>query len=148
MFGPPGHAYVYFNYGMHYALNMVCMPEGAASGVLVRSGELLEGEELVRRRRATKRGGPLERPIPHSHLARGPGTLAAALGIERDTHDGLDLLATPFMVEQGTAPRKIASGPRVGVAGLAGGPEFPWRFWEHLHPTVSAFRPGRNAPRS
>lgn len=146
MFGPPGHAYVYFTYGMHYALNMVCMPAGAAAGVLIRSGEIVEGEPLARQRRSLKRGRPCDRPIPRTHLARGPGNLATALGIHRDTHDGRDLLAHPFRVVAGPPPERIASGPRVGVAGEAGGPAFPWRFWDGADPTVSAFRPGRGAP--
>lgn len=151
MFGPPAHAYVYFNYGMHYALNMVCMPEGAAAGVLIRSAEIIAGADLARERRAVKRGGDLPSPIPAAHLARGPGNLATALGVHRDAHDGLDLLADPFQVERveglTTLPPAISIGPRVGVAGAAGGPEFPWRFWETGNPSVSAFRPGRGAPR-
>lgn len=149
MFGPPGHAYVYFSYGMHFALNLVCSPEGAASGVLIRAGEVLEGLGVARARRSAKRGGA---PPAPAMLARGPGNLAAALGIRRETHDGLDLFAAPFALSlptasSGPAPHEIASGPRVGVAGEAGGPAFPWRFWIAGDPTVSAFRPGRGAPR-
>lgn len=148
MFGPPGHAYVYFNYGMHFAINMVCSPEGIASGVLIRSGHVIEGIDLARERRHTKRGSA---GVPDHHLARGPGNLAAALGITRETHDGLDLFAAPFELADplgaGVAVADIATGPRVGVAGVAGGPEFPWRFWVAGARSVSAFRPGRAAPR-
>ncbi|MFV0433522.1 MAG: DNA-3-methyladenine glycosylase [Leucobacter sp.] len=145
MFGPPGHAYVYFSYGMHFALNLVCSPEGTASGVLIRAGEVIEGTDTARERRAAKRGGGAI--APHA-LARGPGNLAAALGIARETHDGLDLFERPFALRDAAlAPLEIASGPRVGVAGEAGGPAFPWRFWIAGDPTVSAFRPGRGAPR-
>ena len=156
MFGPPGHAYVYFTYGMHFALNAVCSPAGAASAVLIRSGEVIEGDELARSFRAAKRDAqrlitqpvPAE-PIPQHLLARGPGNLATALGIARDPHDGLDLLADPFRFEPADAlAAEIASGPRVGVAGVAGGPAFPWRFWLPGDPTVSAFRAGRGAPRA
>ncbi|MBK0418144.1 DNA-3-methyladenine glycosylase [Leucobacter sp. CSA1] len=149
MFGPPGHAYVYFSYGMHFALNMVCSPEGVASGVLIRSGEVVAGADIAHARREAKRG-TVAAPIPDRMLARGPGNLAAALGITRPEHDGLDLLAAPFAFRPGQGPvpvETIASGPRVGVAGEAGGPAFPWRFWIAGDPTVSAFRPGRGAPR-
>lgn len=144
MFGPPGHAYVYFSYGMHFALNMVCSPEGAASGVLIRAGEIVEGADIARSRREAGRSS---NPIPDRQLARGPGNVASALGITRATHDGLDLFASPFELRAALAvPERIASGPRVGVSGEAGSAAFPWRFWIEGDPTVSAYRPGRNVP--
>ncbi|WP_217134791.1 DNA-3-methyladenine glycosylase [Leucobacter chinensis] len=149
MFGEPGHAYVYLNYGMHYALNLVCSPSGIASGVLVRSAEIVEGTDLAIARRLEKRGSrSLSTPIAHAALAKGPGNLAAALGITRETHDGLDLFAAPFHLEppSPSPTASIMSGPRVGVAGHAGGSDFAWRFWFSGDPTVSAFRPGRGAP--
>ncbi|UBH06159.1 putative 3-methyladenine DNA glycosylase [Leucobacter sp. Psy1] len=143
MFGPPGHAYVYFSYGMHFAINMVCSPEGVASGVLIRSGAVTRGIEIARARRVARRSTV----PPDAHLARGPGNLAAALGVTRPVHDGLDLLAPPFTFSPASTPQAgIRSGPRVGVAGEAGGPAFPWRFWIDGDPTVSVFRPGRGAP--
>lgn len=151
MFGSPGHAYVYFSYGMHFALNLVCSPDGIASGVLLRSGEVVEGVDLAQSRRHEKRGvngsGSSE-PIHNPHLARGPGNLAAALGLTRETHDGADLFKAPFEFQErtGDAP-EISSGPRVGVSGEAGSSRFPWRFWLTKDPTVSAYRPGRNVPR-
>ncbi len=160
MFGPPGHAYVYFSYGMHFALNLVCSPEGSASGVLLRAGEVVAGEALARSFRVRKRGisgsdapgvpgAPDALEIPCTALARGPGNLAAALGVTREAHDGLDLFTAPFAFEPAPAlAAEVARGPRVGVAGEAGGPAFPWRFWLPGDPTVSAFRPGRGAPRS
>ena len=145
MFGPPGHAYVYFSYGMHFALNMVCSPEGAASGVLIRAGEVIDGAGIARLRREAGRSS---RPLPDRQLARGPGNLASALGIARPAHDGLDLFSHPFeLVAPRRAPAGISSGPRVGVSGEAGGPAFPWRFWIDGDPTVSAYRPGRDVPR-
>lgn len=152
MFGPPAHAYVYLSYGMHYALNLVCSPEGVASAVLVRAGEVIDGLELARERRTAQ----LNPPNPPRgkleptdlQLARGPGNLGKALGITRETHDGLDLLADPFDLRLAeNQPTLIARGPRVGVSGIAGSTEFPWRFWIPENRTVSSFRPGRDAPR-
>ncbi len=157
MFGPPGHAYVYLSYGVHFALNLVCSPAGVASAVLIRAGDVVEGEALARTRRAARSPVPPGRDpglMPHHALARGPGNLATALGITRAAHDGRDLFAWPFTFSPapGLAPVSAraagpASGPRVGVSGEAGGPAFPWRFWIPDSPTVSAFRPGRGAPR-
>lgn len=150
MFGPPGHAYVYLSYGVHYAINLVCSPTGTASAVLLRAGEIMEGEELAAERRTAKRhqaaNGRSPAPISHAQLTRGPGNLGTALGITRAEHDGLDLFTAPFHLElPSQRVEHIAHGPRVGVAGTAGGTEFPWRFWIPGDPTVSAFRPGRNA---
>lgn len=145
MFGPPGHAYVYLSYGIHFAINMVCSPEGTASGVLIRSGEVVAGEELARHRRGSGRTSP----IPHRRLASGPGNLASALGITRPAHDGRDLFGPPFeLLAPQDEPARISTGPRVGVSGEAGGPAFPWRFWIAEDPTVSAYRPGRDVPRT
>lgn len=144
MFLGPGHAYVYFSYGMHFAINFVCSPAGIASGVLLRAGEIVEGAELARTRRRARRAG---RDIKDAQLARGPGNLAQALGVTRPEHDGRDLFAAPFRLsDPPRPPGQISSGPRVGVAGSAGGPEFPWRFWLPGEPSVSAFRRGPAAP--
>lgn len=150
MFLGPGHAYVYFTYGMHFALNLVCSPEGTASGVLIRSGEIFEGYELARERRMSKRQTvTANATITDRDLARGPGNLATALGISRPQHDGLDIFAPPFIIRDSEQVHgAIVSGPRVGVSGVAGGPEFPWRFWITGNRSVSAFRPGQNAPRA
>lgn len=151
MFLGPGHAYVYFSYGMHYALNLVCSPEGIASGVLIRSGQIVEGTEVAKVRRLAKRpAGSNPETLKDRDLARGPGNLAASLGLTRATHDGLDLFSAPFTLDDSSqsSATPLAFGPRVGVAGVAGGPEFPWRYWIPQDPTVSAFKPGRNAPRA
>src|SRR5438067_5223322 len=87
MFGEPGHAYVYFTYGMHFCVNLVCLPEGTASAVLLRAGAVVAGADLARRRRAATRSartGPADRD-----LARGPARLCQALGIDRAL-DGAD----------------------------------------------------------
>jgi DNA-3-methyladenine glycosylase len=139
MFGPPGHAYVYFTYGMHFCVNLVCRGEaGSASAVLLRAGEIVTGENLARVRRTR---GPAS--IASRDLARGPARLCQALAIDRAL-DGADacLASSPLRVrsEAGTLPRsvKILTGPRVGVSSAA---EIPWRFWLEGDPTVSVYRP-------
>jgi DNA-3-methyladenine glycosylase len=137
MYGPPGHAYVYFTYGMHFCVNLVCLPAGHASAVLLRAGMVTEGEDLARARR-TKSA-----QIASRDLARGPARLCQALGIDRSL-DGADVCvaASPLRVRWPGARRtdrsaKIISGPRVGIARAA---EVPWRFWIEGEPTVSAYR--------
>jgi len=141
MFGPPGHAYVYFTYGMHFCVNLVCLGNGSASAVLLRAGRVIEGEELARARRT--RGTT---KIPFRDLARGPARLCQALDIDLSL-DGADVCVpdSPLRMrwpEAGTtarsAERKVASGPRVGISAAA---EVPWRFWIEGEPTVSAYRP-------
>ncbi|MEV8526862.1 MULTISPECIES: DNA-3-methyladenine glycosylase [unclassified Streptomyces] len=134
MFGPPGHAYVYFTYGMWHCLNLVCGPEGRASGVLLRAGEFRVGAELARKRRLSARHD--------RELAKGPARLATALDVGRplngtDVCDGPD---SPLSVLAGTPPRpdQVRSGPRTGVGG--DGAPHPWRFWISDDPTVSPYR--------
>lgn len=139
MFGPPGHAYVYFTYGMWHCLNMVCGPEGFASGVLLRAGEIVEGAELARKRRFSARND--------RELAKGPARLATALDIDRAL-DGTDVCAgpdAPLSLLCGTpAPSdQVRNGPRTGVSGEGG--VHPWRFWITDDPSVSPYR--AHAPR-
>ncbi|MFH8709682.1 DNA-3-methyladenine glycosylase [Streptomyces zaomyceticus] len=135
MFGPPGHAYVYFTYGMWHCLNLVCGPEGEASGVLLRAGEILGGTELARPRRRSAR---------YDHeLAKGPARLATALDIGLSLN-GTDTCAdpdAPLTLFTGTppAPEHIRNGPRTGVGG--DGAPHPWRFWIDGDPSVSPYRP-------
>lgn len=140
MFGPPGHLYAYFTYGMHTCANVVCSPEGTASAVLLRAGEVVVGEEIARRRRA---------PAPDRDLARGPARLAVALGIAL-ADDGADLLAGgDWSLEAGARPAAVSTGPRVGVSGEGGdGARFPWRFWIAGDRAVSAYRPATPRRRS
>jgi DNA-3-methyladenine glycosylase len=86
MFGPPGHAYVYFTYGMYFCANLVCAANGSASAVLLRAGRIVEGEELARARRTREKSAP----IPFRDLARGPARLCLALDIARSL-DGADV---------------------------------------------------------
>ncbi|MFJ4918999.1 DNA-3-methyladenine glycosylase [Streptomyces sp. NPDC088725] len=134
MFGPPGHAYVYFTYGMWHCLNLVCGPEGRPSGVLLRGGEIGAGVEHARKRRHSARHD--------RELARGPARLATALGVDRAL-DGADVCAgpgEPLSVLTGTPvpAGRIRSGPRTGVGG--DGALHPWRFWIDGDPSVSPYR--------
>ena len=135
MFGPPGHTYVYFTYGMWHCMNVVCGPEGRASGVLLRAGEIIEGADLARKRRPSARND--------RELAKGPARLATSLDVDR-TLNGADLCAgpdAPLQLLAGTPcpPDRVRSGPRTGVAGEGG--VHPWRFWIDGDPTVSPYRP-------
>jgi DNA-3-methyladenine glycosylase len=135
MFGPAGHLYVYFVYGMHWCANVVCGGEDEASAVLLRAGEVVEGLDAARRRRPAARND--------QELARGPARLASCLGLDI-THDGVDLCSPGSPVQLATPGRggprtSIASGPRVGIRAAA---ERPWRFWLADDPTVSKYRPG------
>ncbi|BBC37615.1 putative 3-methyladenine DNA glycosylase [Streptomyces graminofaciens] len=134
MFGPPGHVYVYFTYGMWHCMNLVCGPEGRASAVLLRAGEITEGVELARKRRISARND--------KELAKGPARLATALEVDRAL-DGTDACASepaPFRMLTGTPVdlAQVSSGPRTGVAGDGG--IHPWRFWITDDPTVSPYR--------
>ncbi|MGO4249295.1 DNA-3-methyladenine glycosylase [Paenarthrobacter sp. RAF54_2] len=135
MFGPPGFLYVYFTYGMHYCANIVCGPKGSPSALLLRAGEIVEGEGLATVRRPASK--------THKDLASGPARLASALGLTTaDT--GRDALASPFSLWLPTTPAAaVASGPRVGVAGPGGSTDYPWRFWIEDDPTVSRYKAAR-----
>ena len=135
MFGPPGRLYVDFSYGMHWAANVVCGPDGTASGVLLRAGEVVEGLEEAR----TRRGRSSDRD-----LARGPGRLCQALGITAE-HKGTSVLGGgPVTLELHPQPAEaVSAGPRVGVSAAA---ERPWRFWLTGSRFVSAYKRSPRAP--
>jgi DNA-3-methyladenine glycosylase len=131
MFGPPGHLYVYFTYGMHWCANIVCGQAGEASAVLLRAGEVIQGTPLARVRRPSARSD--------RDLARGPARLATALGIGRE-HNGADLCeqGSALVLSPGRrAAGPVLSGPRVGLAQAA---DRPWRFWLAGESTVSPYR--------
>jgi DNA-3-methyladenine glycosylase len=131
MFGEPGHLYTYFTYGMHVCANVVCSPLGIASGVLLRAGEVVDGIELARQRRATSR--------MDADLARGPARLVVALGIAL-ADDGVDLESGAVTLELAQTPAPFLQGPRTGVSGDGGSSAFPWRFWIPGDPTVSPYK--------
>jgi len=132
MFGPAGHAYVYFTYGMHWCVNVVTGPDGAASGVLLRAAEVVDGLGVARSRRPGVRD---------RDLCRGPARLCRTLAITGGD-GGADLLdpAAPVRLQLGPTAdaASVRSGPRVGVAGA--GAAAPWRFWLDGEPTVSSYR--------
>lgn len=146
MFGPPGTVYVYLSYGMHRCLNIVCGPEGSAGAVLLRAGQVLEGVELARQRRAAaaprRTGACATGIIIERDLARGPARLATCLGIELADTGGM-LSAGPVSLELPdlASTELIEQGPRVGVSGPGGSAEHPWRYWLAGDPTVSVYRP-------
>ena len=137
MFGPAGHVYVYFVFGMHWCANIVCGRDGEAAAVLLRAGEVVDGLELARNRRGE---------VPDRDLARGPARLVTALGVTAAANgtsmlDGTGpLLLTP--PTRPVAPSAVSAGPRVGVAAAH---DVPWRFWITGDPTVSPYR--RHVPR-
>ncbi|MFI7671955.1 DNA-3-methyladenine glycosylase [Nocardia sp. NPDC049526] len=137
MFGPAGVLYVYLSYGMHMCVNVTSGPDGTASAVLIRSGEVIAGSDTVRKRRPAAR--------TDADLARGPGNLGSALGITLSDY-GTPLFdpASPIRLELNGAidPAEISDGPRVGVSSAA---DVPWRFWL-ASPAVSVYRRSPRAP--
>jgi DNA-3-methyladenine glycosylase len=171
MFGPPGHAYVYFTYGMYFCVNLVCLGNGSASAVLLRAGRVIAGEDLARARRAKRTKGTA--PVPFRDLARGPGRLCLVLDIDRSL-DSADVCVadSPLRMRWPDASTTARSDqalpargddppepPRGGPArgddppeppgriatgprvGVSSAAEVPWRFWLDGDPTVSAYRP-------
>jgi DNA-3-methyladenine glycosylase len=115
MFGPPGYAYVYRSYGIHWCLNLVCEPKGSASAVLIRALEPIDGLPLMRRRRGL---------TDVRFLGAGPGRVCEALGITA-AHNGLALDEPPFALFARTGDVEVIAGPRIGITKAA---EKPWRY--------------------
>jgi len=132
MFGPPGHAYVYRSYGIHWCLNLVCEEEGTASAVLIRALEPTHGLDVMAARRAT--------PEPRL-LCSGPGRLCQALAVTGE-HDGAALDRPPFEL-YAREDVEVAVGPRIGITKAL---ERPWRYGEAGSSFLS--RPIRPRPRS
>ncbi|MGC4893461.1 DNA-3-methyladenine glycosylase [Micromonospora sp. DT31] len=137
MFGPAGHVYVYFVFGMHWCANIVCGRDGEAAAVLLRAGEVVDGVGLARERRPR---------AADRDLARGPARLVTALGLGREANgtcavDGSGPLRLAPPADP-VDPARIVAGPRVGVAAAH---DLPWRFWLVDEPSVSLYR--RHSPR-
>jgi DNA-3-methyladenine glycosylase len=155
MFGPPGYAYVYFTYGMHFCVNLVCQPAGRAEAVLIRAGEVIDGADLARQRRRGRladlasdlavAGADGSSKVREVDLARGPGRLCQALGIDRALN-GADVCGPGSPLGIGPAPAPIPAaepglirtGPRVGISKAT---DLPWRYWLADDNHVSSFRP-------
>jgi DNA-3-methyladenine glycosylase len=129
MFGPAGFLYCYFTYGMHWCCNVVTGPDGRASAVLLRAGQVIEGVQLARQRRGER--------VTDRSLARGPANLAQALGLGRE-QNGADLLSSGVVrLSPGVGSGAVSTGPRVGVR-LAH--DVSWRFWIEGDSSVSAYK--------
>jgi DNA-3-methyladenine glycosylase len=135
MFGPPGHLYVYFTYGMHFCMNVVSRRAGEGSAVLLRAAEPLEGLETMRSRRGRER---------EVDLCSGPGRFTQALGVARPDN-GADLVAGGAVwMERGARSERVGVGIRVGVHDTSRS----WRFWLEDSPFVSRGRPGPPSPKA
>ncbi len=155
MFGPPGHLYVYFTYGMHFCANVVCLPEGHGSAVLLRAGEVVGGRRRGPRRRS---GGPtFARPGPGPRPGPAGGGARAAARAQRPRRlwegspqalnghgslTGLPAGSVVLLAGRPPEPAAIRSGPRTGVSTAR---DTPWRFWIEGDPTVSPYK--AHAPR-
>jgi DNA-3-methyladenine glycosylase len=138
LYGPPGFAYVYLNYGIHSLFNVVSEREGSPAAILVRALDPLDGIDVMRRRRAKEMKGrrtrsPRDRIAQHD-LCRGPGNLTMAMGITLRENRADLVGACLYVDDRRVAVGGIASGPRIGIRV---GTERPWRFWVEGHPAVS-----------
>jgi DNA-3-methyladenine glycosylase len=128
LYGPPGHAYVYLNYGVHWCLNVATGQDGVGEGCLLRAAQPLEGLEVMHARRG---------PVAERDLLRGPGRLGQAYGLD-GSWSGRDLCAGgPLHLADDADRPDVAAGPRVGVSRAA---DRPWRFWLPGSPWVSAYK--------
>lgn len=133
MFLAGGHLYVYFTYGMHYALNIVTGPEGVGEGVLIRAAEPIEGIEIMKQNRRVE---------DTKNLANGPGKLAQALGIFNTSLSGKILNKSSIFLEQPKVPvqaKNITAAPRIGITKAS---DRPWRFYINDSPFVSKLPAG------
>jgi len=138
LYGAPGHAYVYLNYGIHCLVNVVTEAHGSPAAVLIRALDPLDGIDVMRRRRARAMKGRTRRrtsSIATADLCRGPGNLTMAMGITL-AENRLDLTGDRLFVEdRGIRAGEVAWGPRIGIRV---GVDTPWRVWIAGHPAVSA----------
>lgn len=136
MFGPPGHAYIYFIYGMYHCLNLVTEPEGEPSAVLIRGLEALSGEETIRRLRFGDSAAKMT-AYQRKNFLNGPGKLCKGLSLSK-AENGMDLTGDTLFLCDDPADvglicphprRRICAGPRVGVDYAEEAKDYPWRFW-------------------
>ncbi len=131
LYGPPGVAYVYLNYGMHYLVNAVTEAKGAPAAVLIRALAPVDGIPLMLKRRVNGK------PVHEAELCRGPGNLTKALGITLK-ENRLDLTSSRLWIEdRGLEPGRLSWGTRIGITR---GAERPWRCWAEGHASVSGRR--------
>jgi DNA-3-methyladenine glycosylase len=144
LYGPPGIAYVYLNYGLHYLVNAVTEPAGLPAAVLIRALEPVEGLALMRTRRSRARWRK-GKPVPPDHeLCRGPGNLTAALGITLE-HNRLPLTRKPLTIEDdGARIREVRWSPRIGISV---GTEHHWRCAIPTSNALSGRQPSHRSPR-
>jgi DNA-3-methyladenine glycosylase len=124
LFGPPGYAYVYFIYGNHYCLNVSCLPDGVAGGILFRALEPLAGIEEMARLRGVSGDGPRDLRL----LTSGPGRLAEAFGITRERDNGKNLTSSRsdlWLGDDGSRPTRVRTTERIGITKAA---EMPLRY--------------------
>jgi DNA-3-methyladenine glycosylase len=138
LYGVPGHAYVYLNYGIHCLVNVVTESHGSPAAVLIRALDPLDGVDVMRRRRARAMKGrrrvPSATTLPTREICRGPGNLTMAMGITL-AENRLDLRGNRLYIDdRALAVGEIAWGPRIGIRV---GTESPWRAWIKGHPAVS-----------
>jgi len=143
LYGPPGHAYVYLNYGIHCLVNVVAEAEGSPAAILIRALEPLDGIAVMRRRRLRSRKGRrdvVSADLETHHLCRGPGNLTMAMGISLE-ENCLDLLGDRLFIEdRGIVVDDVSWGPRIGIKV---GVDRLWRAWVSRHPAVSSMNPRR-----
>lgn len=138
MFGPPGFAYVFFVYGMHWHLNLVTTREGSPHAVLLRAVEPISGAAQMARRRGL--------PRDDVRLTNGPGKLCQAFGVDRRYY-GADLTSGKLFLSEGPLPRgKLGRSARIGVDYAGSWAEKPWRFFERDNRWVSRVRPSLKRP--
>ena len=141
LYGVPGHAYVYLNYGIHCLVNVVTESAGSPAAVLIRALDPLDGIDVMRRRRSRamkgRRNTPQSHALPTHSLCRGPGNLTMAMGITLQ-ENRLDLLGDRLYIEnRGSSIGPIEWGPRIGIRVAT---EHPWRAWVAGNAAVSAQR--------
>jgi len=145
LFGPPGYAYVYFIYGNHYCLNVSCLPDGVAGGILFRAVEPLLGMEQMARSRNVSIISTRNSTRDLRKLTSGPGRLAEAFGITRERDNGKDLTSAQsdlFIADDGYRVGRVLTTPRIGITKAA---ELPLRYVIAGNAFVSGTR-GENAP--